>query len=317
MRKTAIKLLLFALIPFAANAEEKDVNRWNKMLHQVQNAAVQAKISPETTNAVIQNATFVPRVIHLDRNQPETRFTTEEYLMRMINDQRIQGGRRMLREQSALLAEAERRYNIPPRLLVAFWGLESNYGTFKASFDLPDAFLTLIYDGRRGAFFQSQLISLMKTADRSNLDITQMRGSWAGAMGHFQFIPTTLEQYGVDGDGDGKIDIINNKADAIMSAANYLNRLRFNKDERIVREVRLPANLDVSGKRTVNEWARLGVRNPDGSALPKTDMRAGVFRATGDSGRAWLTYDNFDRIKRWNNSNNYALAVAILMDNLK
>ncbi|MDR0319587.1 MAG: lytic murein transglycosylase [Rickettsiales bacterium] len=316
--------ILLAASPIMANADDGDFdyNRWNTILNQVQESAIKAKISNDTINAVIQNASFIPRVVHLDRNQPEYKLTTTEYLDRMINNQRVAEGKNMMREYPTLLSRAEKEYGIPKQLIVAFWGLESNYGKFKASFVLSDAFLSLIYDGRREGFFKSQLLSLMKTADKSRLDITQIEGSWAGAMGHFQFIPTTLEQYGVDGNRDGRIDIIHSVSDAMMSAANYLSKLKFDKSSRIVREVFLPegfnaSRYDTKTKKTLSEWAALGIRLVDGTPLPHSDMQAGLFAPEDMDGRAWLTYDNFDRIKRWNNSNNYALAVAILMDKLK
>ncbi|MDR0449600.1 MAG: lytic murein transglycosylase [Rickettsiales bacterium] len=305
-----------------ADEGDFDYNRWNTILNQVQESALKMNISAETINAVVQNAKFVPRVVYLDRNQPEYKLTATEYLDKMINNQRVLDGKRALREYPTLLARAEKEYGIPKELLVAFWGMESNYGKFKASFYLPDAFLSLIYDGRRETFFKQQLLSLMKTADKSKLDIRQIEGSWAGAMGHFQFIPTTLEQYGVDGNKNGKIDIIHNTSDAIMSAANYLSKLKYDKLSKIVREVSLPQGFDmkhadVKNKKPLETWSRLGVMNLDGSPLPMSDKSAGMFAPDGADGRAWLTYDNFDRIKKWNNSNNYALAVAILMERLK
>jgi membrane-bound lytic murein transglycosylase B len=185
----------------------------------------------------------------------------------------------------------------------------------------------------------------MKTADKNKLRITDIRGSWAGAMGHFQFIPTTLAQYGMDGNNDGKIDIINSIGDAMYSAGNYLNKLGWNKNERIVRRVALPADFDISMlngdvKKTLPEWSYLGVTNVDGSPIPQTDMIAGLVADTKSIVRnelfhddaqsdadfdvapksviyAYLTYPNFYRIKKWNNSSWYAIAIAELSDKLK
>jgi membrane-bound lytic murein transglycosylase B len=320
------QILLFPLlaVPMLANANpgEFDYNRWNAILNDVQDTAVKMGISNQNINSVIQNSEFIPQVIKHDKNQPEYKLTVSEYLDRMINNQRVQKGKKMLKSYPTILTRAETKYDIPRYLIVAFWGLESNYGNFKAAFDLSDSFLTLIYDGRRETFFKNQLLSLMKTADASGLDAGSIRGSWAGAMGHFQFMPTTLEQYGVDGNGDGKIDIIHSESDAVMSAANYLHKLKYDRTSKIVREVKLPANFDASqidtkNKKTVIEWNALGVRNTNGTELPVAEKRAGLFAPDGVSGRAWLTYDNFDRIKRWNNSNNYALAVAVLMERLQ
>jgi membrane-bound lytic murein transglycosylase B len=226
--------------------------------------------------------------------------------------------------------------------------MESNYGTVKARHQLRDAFLTLMYNGRRETFFGNQLIALMKIADKNKLDINDIHGSWAGAMGHFQFIPTTLAQYGVDGNNDGRIDIINSVGDAMFSAGNYLNRLGWNKNERIVRKVVLPADFDTTlldgkTKLPLPQWAMMGVTNPDGSPIPQNDMLAGLVADTAsiEAARAqiiadaatvqpmdadiapqpaivaYLTYPNFYRIKKWNNSNWYAIAIANLADELK
>jgi membrane-bound lytic murein transglycosylase B len=249
-----------------------------------------------------------------------------------------------------MLSRVEAKYGVQPHVILAFWGLESNYGAVKARHKLTDAFFTLMYNGRRETFFTNQLLALMKIADKNKLDINNIHGSWAGAMGHFQFIPTTLSQYGVDGNSDGRVDIINSVGDAMFSAGNYLNKLGWNPNERIVRRVVLPADFDLSlldgkTKLTLPQWAALGVTNPDGSPIPSNQMTAGLVadvafvqsqRDVVQSAQpatenvsmdvdvapmpvieAYLTYPNFYRIKRWNNSNWYAIAIANLADNFK
>ena len=265
-------------------------------------------------------------------------------------EKRISEGLQMRKKYPTLLSRVEAKYGVPPHVILAFWGLESNYGAVKARHKLTDAFFTLMYDGRRETFFTSQLLELMKIADKNKLDINEIRGSWAGAMGHFQFIPTTLSQYGVDGNSDGRVDIINSVGDAMFSAGNYLNKLGWNPNERIVRRVVLPADFDLSlldgkTKLTLPQWAALGVTNPDGSPIPSNQMTAGLVadvafvqsqREAAQSMQpatenvsmdvdvapmpvieAYLTYPNFYRIKRWNNSNWYAIAIANLADNFK
>ena len=243
-----------------------------------------------------------------------------------------------------LLGRVDAKYGLPPHVILAFWGMESNYGAVKARHKLTDAFFTLMYDGRRETFFTNQLIALMKIADKNKLDINDIGGSWAGAMGHFQFIPTTLAQYGADGNADGRIDIINSVGDAMFSAGNYLNKLGWNKNERIVRRVVLPADFDIGmldgkTKLTLPQWAAMGVMNPDGTPIPHNEMTAGLvadvasierMRASATDAtnpdadiapmpviNAYLTYPNFYRIKKWNNSNWYAIAIAELADQLK
>lgn len=326
-----------------ANRGSFDSERWYEMLDSVRARAVSEKISESTINETLRYPAFIPSIVRSDANQSEFKLTLEDYLGRTVNQTRISQGKKMRKTYPTLLSRVENKYGVPPHVILAFWGLESNYGAVKSRHKLTDAFFTLIYDGRRETFFTNQLIALMKITDKNKLDINSVSGSWAGAMGHFQFIPTTLEQYGADGNSDGRVDIINNISDAMFSAGNYLNKLGWNKNERIVRRVVLPADFDISlldgkTKKTLPQWATMGVVNPDGTPIPQNDMTAGLvadvnaietMRASASSPigtdadvapmpviTAYLTYPNFYRIKKWNNSNWYAIAIANLADNL-
>lgn len=320
-----VALCLLAL-PYRAHADtgEFDIDRWYTILNDIQNRAVEMKISNHTINEVIQPSAFIPAIVKHDKNQAEFKLTLDQYLTRMINQTRIDNGLKKKKEYPTLLSRVDQKFGVPQHVILAFWGLESNYGQYKAKHKLSDAFLTLIYDGRRETFFTNQLFALMRIADKNALEIGDMYGSWAGAMGHFQFIPTTLEQYAMDGNGDGHVDIINSVGDAMFSAGNYLSKLGWNKNEKIIRAVKLPADFDKSlldgkTKKTVIEWAAMGLTNPNGSALPKSEMIAGLVGDANTDGvtQAFLAYPNFYRIKKWNNSNWYALAVALLAENFK
>lgn len=318
-----------------------DIARWDAIIADVRTRAAAQNISDATIKATVGAPAFIPSIVKNDKNQSEFKLTLDEYLGRTVNHTRISTGRQMRAKYPSLLSRTDAKYGVPPHVLLAFWGMESNYGAVKARYKLVDAFFTLIYDGRRETFFGNQLIALMQIADKNNLDINNIHGSWAGAMGHFQFIPTTLADYGVDGNGDGRIDIINSIGDAMASAGNYLNKLGWDKTQRIVRHVILPGGFDTNildgkTKKTLNEWAALGVTNPDGSPIPTGAMVAGLVADVANlSGAApeeispdsdvpprpvisaYLTYPNFYRIKRWNNSNWYAIAIAELADRLK
>jgi len=324
-----------------------DMARWESVLDTVRTRAAAEKISKKTIDAALKNPAFIPNIVKRDQNQSEFKLTLDGYLNRTVNPTRIASGRKMANKYPTLLNRVHARYGVQPHVILAFWGMESNYGARMADHPLRDAFVTLIYEGRRQTFFTNQLIALMKIADKNGDDISDYGGSWAGAIGHFQFIPTTLAAYGVDGNGDGKIDISGSIGDAMMSAGNYLNRLGWNENERIVRRVVLPADFDVSlldgkTKKTLSDWAALGATLPDGCALPLTDMMAGMVADTvaiNDARMnaaiaptdpnavdmdvapmpaitAYLTYPNFYRIKKWNNSNWYAIAIAELADAL-
>jgi membrane-bound lytic murein transglycosylase B len=239
-----------------------------------------------------------------------------------------------------MLKQVETKFGVPQSVILAFWGMESNYGVVKSRYQLTNSFLTLIYDGRRAEFFSKQLLALMKIADKNKLQIKNIHGSWAGAMGHFQFIPTTLSQYGSDGNADGRIDIINNVSDAMFSAGNYLNKLGWDEHEKIATKVLIPVDFDsdlINGdkKYSISEWSERGVLNADGTPLAKSDMVVGLVADGNDDVAAslisspdndievqsvkvaYLTYPNFYRIKKWNNSNWYAIAIHELSDKLK
>lgn len=329
-----------------------DMVRWESVLDDIRTRAAAQNISKSTIDATLKSPAFIPRIVHQDKNQSEFKMTLDDYLRRTVAPSRIENGHKMAKKYPTLLHRVEQRYGVQPHVILAFWGMESNYGARMADHPLRDAFITLIYDGRRQTFFTNQLLALMKIADKNGDDITTMGGSWAGAMGHFQFIPTTLAQYGVDGNGDGKIDIAHSIGDAMMSAGNYLNKLGWNQNERIVRRVILPADFDLTildgkTKKTVYEWAAMGVLNADGAPLPASDMVAGLVadtRAIADARAnatlaaivdannpnnvdtdiapqpvitAYLAYPNFYRIKKWNNSNWYAIAIGELSDELR
>ena len=332
-------LLLLPTVAYSATGAF-DIERWNNMLSDIRTRATERKISDATIDATLKNPLFIPSIIKSDRNQSEFKLTLSQYLNRTVNENRVANGRYMNTHYPTLLGRVESTYGIPKHVVLAFWGMETNYGKTHGSYKLKNAFFTLMYDGRREKFFTDQLLALMKIADDNRLDINETHGSWAGAMGHFQFIPTTLAQYGTDGNGDGKVDIINNISDAMFSAGNYLNKLGWNKNERIARRVILPADFDRSmldGKtrKSVSDWSRMGVLNADGAKLPESDISAGLVadvasleEVTVDYNPdtdvqptktviAYLTYPNFYRIKKWNNSNWYAIAIAELSDKLK
>ena len=327
--------------PVFAGTGTFDMVRWDSIMDNVRARASAQNISDDTINATLRNPKFVPSIVKSDKNQSEFKLTLDEYLKKTVSSTRITRGRQMRTKYPTLLSRIDNTYGLPPHVILAFWGMESNYGEVKARHRLIDAFFTLIYDGRREEFFTKQLLALMKIADDNKLDITTIRGSWAGAMGHFQFIPTTLASYGVDGNSDNRVDIINSIGDAMASAGNYLNKLGWNKNERIVRRVILPADFDTSlmdgkTKKTLTEWAKMGVINSDGTPIPTGNMVAGLVADAAnlptntdddfspDSDVAprpvmvgYLTYPNFYRIKKWNNSNWYAIAIAELSDELK
>lgn len=327
-----------------ANKGAFDLERWESIMSGVRTKATEQNISKAVIDETLKAPLFVPGIIKSDKNQSEFTLTLSEYLNRTVSTDRIKNGIKKSHEYPKVLGRVENKYGIPRNVILAFWGMESNYGTVKSKHQLTNAFLTLMYDGRREEFFTKQLLALMKIADKNKLSINSIHGSWAGAMGHFQFIPTTLAQYGVDGNNDGRVDIINSVGDAMFSAGNYLNKLGWNKNEPIIKTVLLPADFDrtvMNGdvKKSFTEWSKMGVTNLDGTPLKATETVVGLVADTKAIARqdlsiesdptsdtdvapapvikAYLTYPNFYRIKRWNNSSWYAIAIGELSEKLK
>lgn len=264
----------------------------------------------------------IPRVLELDQRQPEFTDTFLNYLDRRVTEARVEEGRKLMRKHDRLLKRVAHQYGIPAHVLVAFWGLETHYGKFLGSYPVPAALATLAHDNRRAAFFRGQLLDALDILQAGNVAPEAMVGSWAGAMGHVQFMPSTYRAYAMDGDGDGRKDIWHSLPDAFASAANYLNELGWRGGETWGREVRLPKGFDwaLAGpevKKTVAAWRKLGVTQADGRPLPRlANMTGAILLPQGHAGPAFLVYRNFDAILTWNRAIPYALAVGHLSDRL-
>lgn len=276
----------------------------------------------ETTRAqLIPQLEYLPRVLELDRRQPEFSSTFGSYLSRRVTDTRIEKGQDLLRQNRDLLDQLTRQYGVPQNILVAFWGLETNYGGYLGDTNTLNALATLGCDPRRSRYFTAELMNALGLVETHRLEPAKMRGSWAGAMGHTQFMPSNYKRYGVDGDGDGRIDLWNSTTDALTSAANFLQQLGWQSGERWGREVSLPTDFDYSlagikSPRPLREWQRIGVRHANGGPLPVADFDAALIVPAGHKGPAFLVYRNFRIIMRWNNSQAYALSVGLLADRI-
>ncbi len=278
-------------------------------------------IPSATLERALAQVEFLPRVIDLDRKQPEFTLTLDEYLARVVNDRRVRLGRKKLRDQGPLLRRVSARYGVPPRFLVALWGIETDYGRLTGGFNALSALATLAYDGRRARYFRRELLNALRIIDAGHVAPEAMTGSWAGALGQVQFMPSTFVGYAVDGDDDGHIDLWESLDDVFVSAANYLSRMGWNPRYTWGREVRLPNGAEVAtwigAKKTLRAWADLGVRRADGTPLPVVaGMEAKLIRPDGEGGRAFLTYANYDVLLKWNRADKFAIAVGILADRL-
>ena len=319
LRRLVAGIVLSITCGPGAHAQTPDALSFAAWLEQLRREAAETGVSVTTLDSALAGLEPNPRVIELDRRQPEFTQTFWNYLDTRVTEQRIERGRALLEEHRGLLASVEREYGIPPRYLVAFWGLETNFGSYMGDFPVVGSLATLAYDERRSEFFRSQLLDALHIIDEGSVQAANMKGSWAGAMGHMQFMPATFRQYAVDASGDGRRDLWNSLHDALASGANYLGRLGWRPDERWGREVRLPEDFpwekaDIAIKKPIAEWAELGVRRADGAALPGADMEGAIVLPQGHRGPAFLVYHNFDVILYWNRSINYAIAVGHLAD---
>ncbi|WP_337995583.1 lytic murein transglycosylase [Oleispirillum naphthae] len=277
-------------------------------------------IKESTLDAAFRGVRPIPRVIELDRNQPEFKLTYRQYMERVVPMSRVLKGRRMLAENKALLERIAGKYGVQPRFLVAFWGVETDFGRVTGGFPVIPALATLAHDGRRSSFFRNELMNALKIIDEGNVTPERMVGSWAGAMGQCQFMPSSFVRFAVDEDGDGRKDLWASKADVFASAANYLKRSGWKGGQGWGRAVSLPKRFDrkLAGqeRRSLKTWAALGVRDGNGKPLPQSDATAALMLPEADGGPAFLVSDNFFTILKWNRSNYYALAVGQLADAL-
>lgn len=255
-------IVLILALSSGATVAQEEFSVWLKGLRQ---EALAAGISDKTSTATINHVEFIPDVIALDRAQPEFISPFLDYYYKRVDASRIQKGRELIAEHYELLNQIEAQYGVPKTLLIAFWGMETQYGSYQGNVDTLSALATLAYDGRRAVFFRSQLLDAMRMMEAGHANVNEFRGSWAGAFGNMQFMPTTFMLYAVDGDEDNSIDVVNSLPDAFASAANYLSQVGWHVGEPTMIEVQLPEDFDwqnaqIIVKKSVEEWSQLGVR---------------------------------------------------------
>ncbi|MBR4927117.1 MAG: lytic murein transglycosylase [Alphaproteobacteria bacterium] len=322
MNKTALFIgistlyLMFFSPPLRASEESFD--EWKKSFRT---QAINAGLDDSYIDNILPRMQLLPQVVESDKKQPEFQLTFWDYIDRTLTEKRLKDGRRILKEHKNILETAEKKYNVPAKYIVSFWGMETNYGGYKGNIDTLNALTTLAYDKRRRTFFTRELITFLKVMKKDKLK--DVKGSWAGAFGHFQFMPTTFDAYAVDGDGDGRRDIVNSIPDAVESAANYLSKIGWNNEVKWGREVKSfkPVSwkkLHEKEKRPLHEWIELGFEPANDIEWPKTSefVQAEFVMPMGIHGPAFLGYDNYRVSMRWNKSQLYALAVGLLSDAL-
>lgn len=309
---------LLALAPLHAKAEASFAD-W---LSGFRVEAARQGISPRTLEAALTGLAPVPRVLELDRRQPEKTISFATYRHNLISDARVKAARERLAQYRAPLAAVTTETGVPAAYILALWAVESDFGRGQGNFAVIPSLATLAYDGRRQSFFTGELLAALQILDRGEANLTQLRGSWAGAMGQSQFMPSSFLKYAKDGDGDGRRDIWGNPRDVFASIANYLATVGWRGDLRWGREVRVPADLPAAAvglktRKPLAEWAALGLARLDGQPLRGPEgVEASLIQPDGAAGPSYLVYDNFRTLMDWNRSTYFATAIGLLADRI-
>jgi peptidoglycan lytic transglycosylase B len=334
LKRTGLKLTLLILMAlccgFSASAEntesdsgaapfdQADFAAW---ITELKSEAVASGIDARLLSKIFADTEPLPRVIELDRNQPEFSLTFAEYLDRVAPESRVEKGRRLLGENRELLKKVQAKYNVQPWVIVALWGIESDFGRIQGGFSVIDALVTLAYDGRRSAYFRTELLAALQILDEGHIAPADCMGSWAGAMGQCQFMPTSFVRNAVDFNEDGRRDIWQTNADVFASAAKYLSTSGWDGTYIWGRQVSLPDNFDkelvgLKIDKKLLQWQALGVRKADGADLPvQVDISGSLVQPDAES-PVYLVYGNFEAVMKWNRSTYFATAVGILSDRI-
>jgi membrane-bound lytic murein transglycosylase B len=304
----------------AANAI--DLQRFAAWRTSFRAKALAAGISPETFDKALGKVAPNPSVMQADQRQPESTKTIWDYLDSAVSAKRVATGQDLSKQHIQLLSRVTSLYGVAPQYIVAIWGLESNFGVNTGGYNVFEALATLAFDGRRSAYAERELIAALKIADRGDKAPADMTGSWAGAMGQTQFTPSAYLDYAVDEDGDGHRDLFSSVPDIIASIANFLGKSGWRKGEIWGEEVVVPRGFDYSAAdptitQDMSTWRKLSIRTVKGAHVPGGPHKAALFLPGGYRGPAFLLYDNFSTILRYNNSTSYGLAVGTLADRLK
>ena len=290
-------------------------------LGNVRQIAIEQGVSKSTIDKAFFELSPNLDILEADRKQAEFSQNFWHYINKRVNQTRLNNGYDTLKQNTSLLNKVSQKYGVPNYILVSFLGLESNYGNYTGKLSLIQSLATLAFDPRRSDFFTRELVTLLKLIDKGKIPI-DAKGSWAGAMGAVQFMPSNVQAYAVDADKDGIVDLWNSQEDIYSSAANFLKHLGWKKGQKWGREVTIPKNFDyrltgLQNKKKVTDWGSLGIRKANGSALPNSSMEGSLIVPMGHRGPAFLVYQNFSVILGWNRSQLYALSVGYLGDRIK
>lgn len=314
-------LAMPAVWPALARADDAAPADFDAYLAGVRREALDAGIRAGTVDYALHYARYLPHVVALDHRQPEHRLSFAEYLDKIVTPTRIAAAQQRLADNRPLLDAVSQRYGVDAPVIVALWGVETNFGKITGDYWVVSSLATLGFEGRRSPYFRHELIAALRILDEGDVRADHMLGSWAGAMGQCQFMPSTFLHYAVDYDGLGRRNIWTDRADVLASIANFLSHLGWRMGEGWGEEVTLPDGFDARGagletRQPIAAWSSLGVRGADGGALPAVAGEASLVLPDGAGGPAYLVFNNFRTIMKWNHSTYFAAAVGYLADSM-
>ena len=334
IKKLAV-ILLSASLSTSVLAEQKTQADFDVYVAALKKEALEKGYDEALVDQALATAKFKKKVISADKNQPEVKETLETYLPKRVPQWKIDRARKLYKENQDVLEKVAKEYGVQARFIVALWGLESNFGKIQGGHSVIASLVTLAFDGRRETMYKNQLWAALDILKEGHITLDKFKGSWAGAMGQTQFMPTSFNAYAVDYNGDGRKDIWTTEEDAFASIANYLKQAGWNDDLTWGRQVKLPEGFDNSNilkrgtrtrsqwleywkesERSLADWQAIGVRKMDGSDLPNVDVTAAMVMPDDVNGRMYLAYDNYKALMHWNRSYYFATSVGYLSDRI-
>ena len=334
IKKLAV-ILLSASLSTSVLAEQKTQADFDVYVAALKKEALEKGYDEALVDQALATAKFKKKVISADKNQPEVKETLETYLPKRVPQWKIDRARKLYKENQDVLEKVAKEYGVQARFIVALWGRESNFGKIQGGHSVIASLVTLAFDGRRETMYKNQLWAALDILKEGHITLDKFKGSWAGAMGQTQFMPTSFNAYAVDYNGDGRKDIWTTEEDSFASIANYLKQAGWNDDLTWGRQVKLPEGFDNSNilkrgtrtrsqwleywkdsERSLADWQAIGVRKMDGSDLPNVDVTAAMVMPDDVNGRMYLAYDNYKALMHWNRSYYFATSVGYLSDRI-
>ena len=314
----SLLFVLFFLLTIPNLAYSK--NNFSIFLDEVASEALSLGISKKVINDFKKSSVFIPKVIKYDKSQPEFRLTLDQYLKRVVTPLKIKNANKKYKENKAILIKVGEFYGVQPRFIVALWGIETDFGRLTGGFPVISSLSTLAFEGRRHDYFKKELLNALKIIDKGHISLKKMTGSWAGAMGQCQFMPSSFLNYASDWDKNGTKDIWNSKGDVFASAANYLKKVGWSNKTTWGRKVNI-SNYKIKHKKNkilyLDDWSNLGVLKNNKNKLPSNKLKARLIIPDNYGQYGYLVYNNFENLLNWNRSNYFAIAVGKLSDNIK